>query len=139
MQELKDEITKDSFIDKLHLESEALKISTLYSKWIGRLAEETRKLRSVQIHYDKKILERTQYYMGKASDEVYKAEPLQLKVLKQDLPLYLNADDAMNDVKSLLNEQTIKVNMIELFMKELSQRSFNIKNNIDYQKFKAGL
>ena len=83
-------------------------------------------------------LARTNYYMGKATDEEYKAEPLQHKVLKQDVQTWLAADDQYNETKSVLNDQVIKITMIETFMKELSQRSFNIKNAIEYQKFKQG-
>lgn len=136
--EIQELIAKSSKIDNSKLDQNALEISQLYSKWITIMAVESRELRKLQIAHDKRTLERTNYYMGKASDEVYKAEPLQHKILKQDLPTWLNADDKFNETKTALNDQVIKITMIETFMKELSQRSFNIKNAIEYQKFKQG-
>lgn len=136
--EIQELIAKSSKIDNAKLDQNALEISQLYSKWITIMAVESRELRKLQIAHDKRTLERTNYYMGKASDEVYKAEPLQHKILKQDLPTWLNADDKFNETKTALNDQVIKITMIETFMKELSQRSFNIKNAIEYQKFKQG-
>lgn len=136
--EIQELIDKSSKIDSAKLDADALNISALYSKWIAILAAESKELRRLQVLHDKMTLQRTNYYMGKASDEVYKAEPLQYKVLKQDLQTWLNADNQYNDTKTALNNQLIKITMIETFMKELSQRSFNIKNAIDYQKFKNG-
>lgn len=139
LDELKVEIKEDSTINVAKLDWESTRISSLYSKWMGILSSETRLLRAITAKHDKVLLARTLYYMGKASDEEYKQNPLQLKVLKGDIQMWLNADDLMIDAMDMLNEQTVKVNMIELFMKELSQRSFNIRNNIEYQKFKAGV
>ena len=136
--EIQELIAKSSKIDNAKLDQNALEISQLYSKWITIMAVESRELRKLQIAHDKRTLERTNYYMGKADDDVYKAEPLQHKILKQDLPTWLNADDKFNETKTALNDQVIKITMIETFMKELSQRSFNIKNAIEYQKFKQG-
>ena len=136
--EIRELIEQSSKIDNSKLDQNALEISQLYSKWITIMAVESRELRKLQIAHDKRTLERTNYYMGKAPDEVYKAEPLQHKILKQDLPTWLNADDKFNETKTSLNDQVIKITMIETFMKELSQRSFNIKNAIEYQKFKQG-
>lgn len=139
LDELKVEIKEDSTINVAKLDWESTRISSLYSKWMAILSSETRLLRAITAKHDKVLLARTLYYMGKASDEEYKQNPLQLKVLKGDIQMWLNADDLMIDAMDMLNEQTVKVNMIELFMKELSQRSFNIRNNIEYQKFKAGV
>lgn len=135
---IKEEIEKDSEIS-VNLDAESLRISSLQSKWISLLTTAAQQLRSEQIRHAKVERNRTLYYMGKASDEEYKAAPLQLKVLKQDLPTYLNADDQFAESKTRVNDATIAVNMIELFLKDLSQRSFNIRNSIEYQKFKAGL
>lgn len=139
LDELKVEIKEDSTINVAKLDWESTRIASLYSKWMAILSSETRLLRAITAKHDKVLLARTLYYMGKASDEEYKQNPLQLKVLKGDIQMWLNADDLMIDAMDMLNEQTVKVNMIELFMKELSQRSFNIRNNIEYQKFKSGV
>ena len=136
--EIQELIAQSSKIDAAKLDADALNIAPLYSKWIAIMAIESRELRRLQIAHDKMTLKRTNYYMGKASDEEYKTEPLQHKVLKQDIQTWLNADDQFNETKSALNDQIIKITMIETFMKELSQRSFNIKNAIEYQKFKQG-
>lgn len=138
LSEIQELIQLSSKIDASKLDADALNIAPLYSKWISIMAIESRELRKLQIIHDKMTLQRSNYYMGKASDEEYQAEPLQHKVLKQDLQTWLNADDKYNETKSKLNDQVIKLTMIETFMKELSQRSFNIKNAIEYQKFKQG-
>lgn len=138
IQQVKGWIQEDSVIG-VDLDSESIKITSLQSKWIQRHADSLRLLNKANRKLASIEKERTQYYLGKMPDEVYKQEPLNLKVLKGDLPLYLNSDEQYAQVKELVDDLTIAINMIELFIKDLQQRSFNIRNAIEYQKFKAGL
>lgn len=139
VEEISKMIEEDSAIDQTDLSSESLKISKLQSKWIRILAEMSLEIRDLQVQFNLMQQRRSLYYTGKLPDEVYKEEPLQIRVLKQDLPNFLKSDPKLLKLETQLHTATICVNMVEHFMKDLSQRSFNIKNAIDYQKFRAGL
>lgn len=138
IKDIKEKIAEDSKLSN-NLDSESLKITKLQSKWIGMHADYILMLNKANRKLAQIERDKTLYYMGKQPDEVYKEKPLNIKVLKQDLPMFLESDEDYASVKEIVDEITIVCNMIELFLKELSQRSFNIKNAIEYQKFKAGL
>ena len=62
-----------------------------------------------------------------------------LKVLNKDISSYVERDDAVIAVKNKKETQELKVEMITEFLKSINQRSFNIKNYIEFNKFKNGM
>ena len=86
------------------------------------------------------VKEKWIYYKGKAPSTVYKEMPFDLKLTdKKELEMFITADD---DVKKL----QYKIDYIEqvlLFLdgvlKMINNRNFQIKNAIDWEKFKNGL
>ena len=133
------EIQKDSIVDDTRLDTESLKIPLIHSKWYNQLIAEVQSLKKLERQLNKVKKGRTEYYLGKSSDETYQDEPKPNKVLKQDLDLYLRADDYLQDIQSDYEDQQLKIDLIDQFLKQVSQRSFNIKNAIDFMKFKNGL
>lgn len=133
------EIEKDSQIDKNKLDLEALKIPSLHAKYYRHFMEAIRALRAFEqaVKDQKKV--RSDYYLGKADDQVYKDEPLDFKVIKADLDLYLEADSKYASAVARRDEQRMKVNLLEDFIKTLNNRSFLISNAINYMKFQAGV
>ena len=132
------DIKADSIINANRLDDESLKITHLQAKWIAILHELNGRQRQAQNALNKVVKDRTLYYTGKASDETYQAEPLIHKVLKTDLATFLESDDAVIQAKDELYTITRDLQACELFLKDLSQRSFNIRNAIEYRKFMAG-
>ena len=55
-----------------------------------------------------------------------------------ELQTWLDADDDYIATKTKLEDTELKLTMIDSFMNELKQRSFNIRNAIEFEKFKAG-
>lgn len=138
LSEIQDEIDKDSKIDHAQLDREALNIPYLHSKYYRIYMDEIRMLRKMESDYKKLRKDKVLYYSGKAPDDDYKSAPLNLKVLKQDMEMYLDADDSLSTMRHLCELQRDKCNMIEAFIKTLNNRSFMIKNAIDFIKFKNG-
>lgn len=136
--DLKLEIEKDSVIEETKLDSESLNISRLHAKYNRYYADEMMRLKSYQYDYYSTKKERMEYYLGKADDEVYIKEPLDYKVLKTDVDVYLNADEVLQDAQYKVDVQKLKVDMIENFVKSLTNRGFNIKTALDFMKFKNG-
>ena len=138
LDEIMAEIAVDSKIDNTRLDYEALKVPNIHAKWLRILSDERRIQRAIEIEIAELTKMRTLYYMGKLPDEAYREEPLHHKVLKQDLSLWLDSDKKLNDLKNKEYTQGIKVTTIEAFMKELSQRSFHIRNALEFIKFQNG-
>jgi hypothetical protein len=139
LEEILKEIEKDSIIDITRLDTAGLDAPRLHGKWIRRLSEERIVARGLEVEIAEMVKQRQLYYMGKLPDEAYKAEPLHHKVLKQDLNIWMDSDKQLNALKNRLYTQTLKISAIESFLKELSQRSFHIRNTIEYIKYQQGI
>lgn len=138
LDELMDLIEQDSKIDKNKLDLEALKIPSLHAKYYRVFMDAIRTLRAVEQSLKDQKKARSDYYLGKSDDQIYKDEPLNFKVIKADLDLYLEADTKYAACVARRDEQRQKVVMLEDFIKTLNNRSFLISNAINYMKFQAG-
>lgn len=131
-------LEKDSKIDEANLDRESLRIALLHGKWYGIYMDEARIYRKAFNDLKRLKKEKMEYYLGKAPDDVYVAKPLDLKVLRQDLDMYLDADEELIALDEKVDTQRLKIEMIESFIKSLNSRGFNIKSAIDFLKFKNG-
>ena len=130
---------KDSRIDPDNLHDESLKIPQLHSKYytlyntITLLRERSRE------QYAKVRLERYNYYTGKAPAEVYVEEPFPYKVREKDaIQRHLEADDKMNKVDMKIKYYDIMLKFLEEIIRNISGRTYQIKNAIEWNKFQAG-
>lgn len=138
LEEIQTMIEEDSDLSESNLDRESLKIPYLHSKYYKIFLTEFKDLKRIEKELLKIKKERTEYYLGKASDEVYKTEPLDQKIIKQDLDLYLSSDDKFSEIQTQMFMQKTKVDMLEAFIKTLSNRGYLIKNAIEFIKFKNG-
>jgi hypothetical protein len=139
IEEIRDLMEQDSRIDETALDVESLKIPYLHSKWYKIFIDEVRVLKGIEQEYHRLMKEKTEYYLGKADDKVYEEKPLDQKILKQDLDIYLRADEDLMRLEGKRSLQQIKVDMIEEFIKSINQRSFVIRNALEFMKFKNGI
>ena len=89
--------------------------------------------------YNKVRLERYNYYTGKATAEVYAEEPFPYKVREKDaIQRHLEADDKMNKVDMKIKYYDIMLKFLEEVIRVVSNRTYQIKNAIEWNKFQAG-
>lgn len=136
--ELREKIENDLEIDPVSLDDAALETPKLYSRYLNLLSQEGLVLKQIMIRLDELKLERWKFYMGKQTDAYYAKHPLHEKVIKTDVEKYLSADPILGKAKMLLEEQQMKVKMIEDAMKQISNRSFQIRDAIEWRKFQMG-
>jgi hypothetical protein len=130
---------KDSQIDQDNLHEESLKIPSLHAKYhelfnsvllLRKKAEQQRK----NIRHD-----RYEYYSGKADPEVYVENPFPKKIRDKDtLTKYLDADESLMNINLKIDYYETMLNYIESILKQISNRTYQIKNAIEWQKFVAG-
>ena len=130
---------KDSQIDPDNLHDESLKIPKLHSKYytlyntITLLREKSRE------SYNRVRLERHNYYTGKAPAEVYVEEPFPYKVRdKEALQRYMEADEKLNSIDLKIRYYDVMLKFLEEIIKTVANRTFQIKNAIEWHKFQAG-
>lgn len=130
---------KDSKIDPDNLHTESLNIPSLHAKYFDLLnniillkkkAEQQRK----NIRH-----ERYEYYSGKADPEVYQDDPFPKKIRDKDtMQKYLDADEKLVNVNLKIDYYETLINYIESILKQVSNRTYQIKNAIEFIKFQAG-
>jgi hypothetical protein len=83
-----------------------------------------------------------QYYQGILSKEEldqYGWDVQALKILKVDIPVYLESDDDLQIIKVKIEMIEYKIEMLENIIKTLNNRGYLIKNAIEWSKFQHGL
>ena len=77
--------------------------------------------------------------MGKASADIYKEEPFPYKIRdKDDLKIYLEADERLSKVKLKIEYYDMTLKFCEEILKQISNRTYQIKNAIEWRRFTAG-
>ena len=130
---------KDSKIDPDNLHDESLKIPQLHSKYYTLYNTITLMREKARSQYSKVRLERYNYYTGKAPAEAYIEEPFPYKVREKDaIQRHLDADDRMNKVDMKIKYYDIMLKFLEEVIRAVSNRTYQIKNAIEWNKFQAG-
>ena len=131
----------DCGFDITDLATSASNVPLLHAKYYELFALENMVLSKFQCDY--KVLYKTklEYYSGRLSDED-RAEkgwdPMQLRVLKQDLDTYIEADlDIINFLLKLAVQQE-KVDYLKEIVKSLNNRGFLLRTAMDWVKFTQG-
>ena len=132
------EIDSDSIINKLDLDLESIKIPKLHSKYLRLQGEEKLALDKLNGSLDKLMRTKLEYYSGKSSAEVYRSAPFNIKVQKGELQVYIDSDEEISALKSAIALQELKVHILSDFVKGIHQRSFIIKNAIEWIKHLDG-
>ena len=128
----------DSKIDNDELHLESTKVPSLHSKYY-KIYNNILVLKKGQEN-KYKVLRRDkwEYYSGKASPEVYVEKPFDFKVLKADLDKYLDADDELIKCISKIDYYDIMLSYLESILKVIQNRTYQIKNAIEWQRFIRG-
>jgi hypothetical protein len=142
LEDLKNNITKDSQVDSTELGNEALKIPQIHGKYLNLLSDFKLLLTKNQNDYAIHKLRKWKILTGKASKEELEAwgeEPFDLDILKTDVEKFIEGDEKLIKMKSKIAVLEVKVKMVEEFLKALNNRNFTIKSAIDWQKMMNGI
>lgn len=128
-------------IDDTELDIESMAIPQLHSKYLNIYMDEKLLLQKINSDYYRLKKMKWEYYTGKLDQDQldeYGWEPFQLKILKQDIDLYMDSDE---DLQKLINKQTYqkeKINYLDAILKSVNNRQWNIKGAIEWRKFING-
>ena len=129
----------DSTIDPDNLHDESLKIPQLHSKYYTIYNTITLLREKARGTYNRVRLERHNYYTGKAPAEVYVEDPFPYKVRdKEALQRYMEADEKLNSIDLKIRYYDVMLKFLEEIIKTIANRTFQIKNAIEWHKFQAG-
>jgi len=130
---------EDCKIDIDNMHEESIKVPQLHSKY-QEILNNLILLRTKAQKIQKSVRhERYEYYSGKADPEVYQREPFPKKVRDKDaLIRYMDADDRVSEANLKVEYYDVMINYTESILKQISNRTYQIKNSIEWHKFQAG-
>lgn len=131
----------DCKIDLTELAVESVKTFELHSKYLNLWTYEKLALNKKESDYKVLFRLKFEYYIGTISDEDLKKmgwEPNPLRIIRQDVQMYMESDTELINSKALLRQQEEKVTALEHILKSINNRSFHINNAIADRKFKHG-
>jgi len=140
-EDLKKHAERDMKVDDTQLDLESLKIPQLHNKYLNFLQEERFNLKKMGFDFASLRRSKWEFYTGKMSEEDLEKngwEPFDLKILKSDVDMYLDADSDMILMKQKITYQEEKVFYLESVIKEIGQRNWEIRNAIEWRKFVSG-
>jgi len=79
-----------------------------------------------------------EYYTGKADASVYAEKPFDLKILRTDVDKYIDADEELIRLKQKVQYLNAVIDYLEKTIRQISNRTFTIKNAIEWRKFTSG-
>ena len=129
----------DSKIDIDNMHEESLRVPQLHAKYhemminlilLKSRAESLRK----NIRHD-----RYEYFSGKADPDVYIDNPFPKKIRDKDtMQKYLDADEKLSSTSLKIEYYETMLNYLESILKQVSNRTYQIKNSVEVMKFQAG-
>ena len=131
---------KDAKIDRDNLHDESLNIPSLHAKYfqiyntiflLRKKAEQQRK----NIRH-----ERYEYFSGKADPDVYIQNPFPKKIRDKDtMTKYLDADEKLSNASLKIEYYDTMLTYLESILKVIQNRTYQIKNAIEFIRFNAGM
>ena len=129
---------EDSKIDQDELHVESTKIPSLHAKYY-KIYNNLNLLKKIEENKLKQLKrEKWRYYTGKADPEIYIDKPFDYKVMRQDMDLYLSSDDDLIKIQTKMDYYQVMLNYLDSILKNINNRTFQIKNAIEWQKFIRG-
>ena len=129
----------DSTIDPDELVTESLKISKLHFKYISLYTKEHLIQRNMEQQLTILRSDKADFFTkGETKETRDKGWEFPGKILKMDVGNYLDKDSDIVKMNIQLFIQKEKCELLESILRNIQGRSFNIKNAIDWEKFRSG-
>ena len=85
------------------------------------------------------IKEKWLYYKGKAPSSVYKEMPFDLKLTtKEEISMFIDADEDICKLQYKVGYIETVLTFLDGVLRQINSRNFQIKNAIEWEKFKSG-
>ena len=138
LEELQQSVNKDFKLDDTELDTESVNIPLLHNKYLIHYNKFSLLLKKSEYEHKTMIRDKWEYYTGKADPSVYREKPFDIKVLKADVHIYMDSDDELQraDQKAAYLNQVVKY--LEQVLRSINNRTFLIKNAIEWKKFTSG-
>jgi len=132
----------DCEIDMTNIAYESASIPKLHNKYFKIYMGEGYILKKLKADHKQLLKLKTEYYKGELSSEElneYGWDPQPLKILRQDIPTYLDSDSEIIEHSLKIGRQDQKIEYLESIIKMINNRGYQLKTILDYERFKSGM
>lgn len=131
--------TKDSKIDNDLYCEESTKIPQLHMKYMEFFNMFSLMKKERELELKGLIKEKWLYYKGKAPSSVYKEMPFDLKLTtKEEISMFIDADEDICKLQYKVGYIETVLTFLDGVLRQINNRNFQIKNAIEWEKFKSG-
>ena len=139
LETLQDMWKKDSVIDTDLYCEESTKIPQLHMRYMEFFNTYSLMKKEREIEMRRLIREKWLYYKGKAPSKVYKEMPFDFKLTtKEEVNMFIESDDDICKLQYKIDYIEQIINFLEGGLRQIGNRNFQIKNAIEWEKFKNG-
>ena len=115
------------------LKDEARKIPMLHCKWLDKYQKMVLMKKEALYAFQMLYKEKYSFYMGRED------ECPDVKIMKNEVPIYLNADVELNKAQGRLDLYDTYEKTLKEILNNINNRSFQIKNAIDWLRYSRGI
>jgi hypothetical protein len=146
-QKIKEEWAQDTQIDfqfknKQYTEDLArlaLEIPFQHNKYLNHYTDLSQIKTSLEFEYRKLLREKREYYGGEADAKTYAEKPFGNSIkTSEKMKVYLESDDELINTEAKVKYIDQMLYFLDNVMKQISNRGFQIKSAIEWEKFING-
>jgi hypothetical protein len=117
----------------------SLGIPYQHNKYLNYYNDFSTEKSALEFQYRIKVRDKREYYQGEADPEVYKEKPFgQTIKTSEKMKVYLEADEDLINIEMKIEFINKALFYLDNVLKMVSNRSFQIKNAIEWEKFING-
>ena len=146
-EKLREEWKEDSHIDfqfknkqySADLAQVALDIPFIHNKYLNHYTDISQIKTSLEFEIRKLIKEKREYYGGEADAKIYAEKPFGNSIKTQDkMKVYVESDDEVINLEAKIKYLDQMLYWLDQVMKQISNRGFQVKSAIEWEKFING-
>ena len=146
-EKLRAEWAEDSHVDfefknkqySADLAQVALDIPYIHNKYLNHYTDISQIKTSLEFEIRKLIREKREYYGGEADAKVYAEKPFGSRISTQDkMKVYVESDDDVINLEAKIKYLDQMLYWLDQVMKQISNRGFQVKSAIEWEKFING-
>ena len=129
----------DSKLDEDLHDNDSLAIPQLHMKYMEFHNQYSLMKKERDIEMKRLIKEKWLYYKGKAPSSVYKEIPFDLKLTtKEEISMFIEADEDIGKLKYKIEYIDQVIFFLDGVLRMINNRTYHIKNAIEWKKFQSG-
>ena len=117
----------------------ALDIPFQHNKYLNHYTDISQIKTSLEFEIRKLVRDKREYYGGEADAKVYAEKPFGGRISTQDkMKVYVESDDDVINLEAKIKYLDQMLHWLDQVMKQISNRGFQVKSAIEWEKFVNG-